>query len=104
MDIGGHRTKVARLDTPEQVTLPITLGIGSATTKIGFSTNASTTALLAAKTLGFFRWGRGERWTACGVRFSIPPDRVGAPSSALTRKVPEEPARSSSRTPPARPI
>lgn len=63
VDIGGHRTKVARLDTPEQVTLPITLGIGSVATRIGFSSNASTTALLAAKSLGFFRWGRGERWT-----------------------------------------
>jgi hypothetical protein len=69
VDIGGHRTKVARLDTPEQVTLPITLGIGSATTRIGFSSNASTAALLAAKALGFFRWGRGERWT--GLRRSL---------------------------------
>lgn len=68
-DIGGYRTKVARLDTPEQVTLPITVGIGSVTTKIGFSSNASTSALLAAKTVGFFRWGRGERWS--GLRRSL---------------------------------
>lgn len=69
VDIGGRRTKVARLDTPEQLTLPITLGVGSVATRIGFSSNVSTTALLAARTLGFFRWGRGERWT--GLRRSL---------------------------------
>lgn len=69
VDIGGHRTKVARLDTPEQVTLPITLGAGSVTTRIGFSSNTSTRALLAAKTVGVFRWGRGDRWT--GLRRSL---------------------------------
>ncbi|MGW4891623.1 saccharopine dehydrogenase [Kitasatospora sp. NPDC004240] len=55
-------TKVARIDTPEQFTLPLTLGVTTATTRIGFSSAASTSALLAAKRLGFFRWGRGERW------------------------------------------
>ncbi|WP_427017515.1 saccharopine dehydrogenase family protein [Pseudarthrobacter sp. P1] len=69
VDIGGHRTKVARLDTPEQLTLPLTLGVASATTRIGFSSHASTTALLAAKGMGFFRWGRGNRWT--GIRRSL---------------------------------
>lgn len=69
VDIGGHRTKVARLDTPEQLTLPLTLGVESVATRIGFSSNASTSALLAAKALGFFRWGRGERWT--GLRRSL---------------------------------
>lgn len=69
VDIGGHRTKVARLDTPEQLTLPLTLGVHSVATRIGFSSRASTTALLAAKTLGVFRWGRGERWT--GMRRSL---------------------------------
>ncbi|WP_425860995.1 saccharopine dehydrogenase [Arthrobacter sp. TWP1-1] len=69
VDIGGHRTKVALLDTPEQLTLPLTLGVKSATTRIGFSSNTSTTTLLAAKALGFFRWGRGERWT--GLRRSL---------------------------------
>ncbi|MEU7135983.1 saccharopine dehydrogenase [Streptomyces sp. NPDC046261] len=61
--IGTATTKVARIDTPEQFTLPLTLGSASAITRIGFSSAASTSALLAAKRLGFFRWGRGERFT-----------------------------------------
>lgn len=62
VDISGTRTKVARIDTPEQFTLPLTLGVDTATTRIGFSANASTTALIAAKKTGLFRWGRGDRW------------------------------------------
>ncbi|GAT66894.1 saccharopine dehydrogenase [Planomonospora sphaerica] len=61
--IGSSRTRVARIDTPEQFTLPITLGVGTAATRIGFSSPALTSALLAVKRSGFFRWGRGERWT-----------------------------------------
>ncbi|MFF1647634.1 saccharopine dehydrogenase [Streptomyces sp. NPDC058240] len=61
--IGKTLTRVARIDTPEQFTLPLTLSAQTATTRIGFSSPASTTALLAAKRLGFFRWGRGERFT-----------------------------------------
>ncbi|MFE4194301.1 saccharopine dehydrogenase family protein [Paenarthrobacter sp. NPDC056912] len=64
VDIAGHRTRVARLDTPEQFTLPLTLGAETVATRIGFSSNTSTTALLAAKAIGLFRWGSGERWTA----------------------------------------
>ncbi|MFD8098446.1 saccharopine dehydrogenase [Nocardia fluminea] len=60
--IGGHRTKVALIDTPEQFTLPLTLGVTTAATRIGFSSAASTSALLAAKHLGVFRWGRGDRY------------------------------------------
>ncbi|MFF2660585.1 saccharopine dehydrogenase [Kitasatospora sp. NPDC058032] len=60
--IGDHPTRVARIDTPEQFTLPLTLGTATATTRIGFSSGLSTRALLAAKHAGFFRWGRGERW------------------------------------------
>ncbi|MER5353496.1 saccharopine dehydrogenase [Kitasatospora sp. NPDC002551] len=60
--IGDHPTRVARIDTPEQFTLPLTLGTRTATTRIGFSSALSTRALLAAKHTGFFRWGRGERW------------------------------------------
>jgi len=59
--VGGHRTKVARIDTPEQFTLPLTLGVDTAVTRIGFSANSSTSALLALKKTGFFRWGRGDR-------------------------------------------
>ncbi|MEU3655453.1 saccharopine dehydrogenase [Streptomyces sp. NPDC032161] len=61
--IGESPTRVARIDTPEQFTLPLTLGATTATTRIGFSSPASTVALLAAKRLGFFRWGRGDRFT-----------------------------------------
>ncbi|MFE6926330.1 saccharopine dehydrogenase [Nocardia sp. NPDC057663] len=60
--IGGHRTKVALIDTPEQFTFPLTLGATTAATRIGFSSAAATSALLAAKHLGVFRWGRGDRY------------------------------------------
>ncbi|MEV4442804.1 saccharopine dehydrogenase, partial [Streptomyces sp. NPDC049577] len=62
--VGDAPTRVARIDTPEQFTLPLTLGVTTATTRIGFSSAASTSALLAVKRLGFFRWGRGDRFTA----------------------------------------
>ncbi|MEV0293852.1 saccharopine dehydrogenase [Nocardia sp. NPDC050710] len=61
--IGDSVTRVARIDTPEQFTLPLTLGSGTVLTRIGFSSAASTSALISAKRLGFFRWGRGERFT-----------------------------------------
>ncbi|NLG54785.1 MAG: saccharopine dehydrogenase [Rhodococcus sp.] len=67
--IGEDHTKVARIDTPEQFTLPLTLGVHTARTRIGFSARSSTYALLAAHKLGVFRWGRGERWT--GLRRSM---------------------------------
>ncbi|MFD1547384.1 saccharopine dehydrogenase [Nonomuraea guangzhouensis] len=62
--IGDTLTRVARIDTPEQFTLPLTLGVTTATTRIGFSSTATTSALLAAKRTGLFRWGRGDRFTA----------------------------------------
>ncbi len=67
--VGGHRTKVARIDTPEQFTLPLSLDVETATTRIGFSSGTSTAALLALKRTGFFRWGRGDRFT--GLRRSL---------------------------------
>ena len=69
VNIGAHRTLVARLDTPEQLTLPLTLGVDSVTTRIGFSSNASTRALLAVKSVGLFRWGSGPRFT--GLRRAL---------------------------------
>ncbi len=60
VEIGEHRTKVARIDTPEQFTLPLVLGLDTAITRIGFSANSSTSTLLALKKAGFFRWGRGD--------------------------------------------
>ncbi|WP_143591482.1 saccharopine dehydrogenase [Thermoactinospora rubra] len=60
--IGETPTCVARIDTPEQFTLPLTLGADTAITRIGFSSTASTLALLAVKRTGLFRWGRGDRF------------------------------------------
>ncbi|WP_026554948.1 hypothetical protein [Arthrobacter sp. 35W] len=82
VDIGGHRTKVARLDTPEQLTLPLTRGVATAATRIGFSSAASTTALLAAKAVGFFRWGGGEKWTSARRSLLYSP---GTDGSAMIR-------------------
>ncbi|GAB7031812.1 saccharopine dehydrogenase [Streptomyces sp. NPDC021749] len=62
VSIGEHRAKVARIDTPEQFTLPLVLGVDTALTRIGFSANSSTSTLLALKKTGFFRWGRGEKF------------------------------------------
>lgn len=77
VDIAGHRTKVARLDTPEQFTMPLTLGAGSVSTRIGFSSNASTTALLAARAVGLFRWGSGARWAPLRRSFLYSPGSGG---------------------------
>ncbi|MEH0639592.1 saccharopine dehydrogenase [Streptomyces bottropensis] len=60
--IGDHAVRVARMDTPEQFTLPLTLGTTTAATRIGFSSLAATRALLALRSTGFFRWAGGERW------------------------------------------
>ncbi len=61
--VGGTPVRVARIDTPEQYTLPLTLGTTTAATRIGFSSPATTRALLALRGTGFFRWAGGERWT-----------------------------------------
>ncbi len=62
--IGENPTYVARLDTPEQFTIPLTLGAGTVSTRIGFSANSSTRMLVALGKAGFFRWGRGDRFTS----------------------------------------
>ncbi|MFF3720858.1 saccharopine dehydrogenase [Streptomyces erythrochromogenes] len=60
--IGGTPVRVARIDTPEQFTLPLTLATSTAATRIGFSSPAATRALLALRGTGFFHWAGGERW------------------------------------------
>ncbi|GHF69126.1 hypothetical protein GCM10010218_58120 [Streptomyces mashuensis] len=80
--IGGHRTKVARIDTPEQFTLPLSLGVDTAITRIGFSANSSTSTLLALKKTGFFRWGRGDRFESVRRSMLYSPGEGG---SALLR-------------------
>ncbi len=82
VDIGGHRTKVARIDTPEQFTLPLVLGVDTALTRIGFSANSSTSTLLALKKTGFFRWGRGDRFESTRRSMLYSPGEGG---SALLR-------------------
>ncbi|MFJ3931478.1 MULTISPECIES: saccharopine dehydrogenase [unclassified Streptomyces] len=62
--IGTEQMRVARIDTPEQYTLPLTLGTATAATRIGFSSPAATRMLLALRGTGFFRWGGGDRWTS----------------------------------------
>ncbi|GAU64667.1 hypothetical protein SSP35_01_00020 [Streptomyces sp. NBRC 110611] len=80
--IGGHRTKVARIDTPEQFTLPLVLGVDTALTRIGFSAHSSTSMLLALKRTGFFRWGRGDRFESVRRSMLSSPGEGG---SALLR-------------------
>ncbi|MFE0377704.1 saccharopine dehydrogenase [Streptomyces inhibens] len=82
VSIGGHRTKVARIDTPEQFTLPLVLGVDTAITRIGFSANSSTSTLLALKRTGFFRWGRGDRFESMRRSMLYSPGEGG---SALLR-------------------
>lgn len=60
--IGGAKTRVARIDTPEQFTFPLTLGSATVVTRIGFDSAAASTALLTAAKFGFFRRARGDRW------------------------------------------
>ncbi|WP_435592100.1 saccharopine dehydrogenase [Nocardia sp. bgisy118] len=79
--IGDTLTRVVRIDTPEQFTLPLTLGTVTAATRIGFSSAASTSALLAVKRLGFFRWGRGDCFT--GARRAL----LYAPGAGGTAQV-----------------
>ncbi|MGW5875085.1 SDR family NAD(P)-dependent oxidoreductase [Nocardiopsis terrae] len=60
--IGDDSVRVARIDTPEQYTFPLTLGATTAATRLGFSSPAATRMLLALRGVGFFRWADGERW------------------------------------------
>lgn len=53
VQIGDTSTRVARIDTLEQFTLPSSLGTGTAVTRIGFSSAATTSALLTIKRVGF---------------------------------------------------
>ncbi|MER6914771.1 saccharopine dehydrogenase [Streptomyces sp. NPDC000594] len=77
LTIGTDRTKVARIDTPEQFTLPLTLGARTVTTRIGFSSTSSTAALIALGRAGFFRHARGERWRPLRHRLLHSPGEGG---------------------------
>jgi hypothetical protein len=60
--VHGHPTSVARFDTPEQWTLPITLGIERAAVRLGFDSNIAGALLFALVRTGFFRLVRGDRF------------------------------------------
>lgn len=77
VSIGDLMTKVARIDTPEQFTLPLVFGVGAARTRIGFGSPVTTSALIAAKKAGVFRWGRGDRFTAMRRAFLYSPGDGG---------------------------
>jgi hypothetical protein len=60
--VRGHRTSVARFDTPEQWTLPIALGVDRAAVRLGFDSNTTGALLFALVRAGFFRLLRGDRF------------------------------------------
>lgn len=60
VDFSGRRHRVVRLDTPEQLTLPLVLGAPTVSTRIGFSDESATLALQAMQGLGLFHLLRGE--------------------------------------------
>ena len=93
VDFPGSRTKVVRIDTPEQFTFPMTLGAETASTRIGFSSHASTSALLAAKGVGLFRWGRGQRFTRLRRGLVYSPGRGGSAQLVIEVVGPDGAAR-----------
>ncbi|WP_223758261.1 saccharopine dehydrogenase [Myxococcus sp. RHSTA-1-4] len=62
VELGGRQHRVLRLDTPEQLTLPLVLGARTVSTRMGFSDASATLALQAAQGLGLFHLLRGERF------------------------------------------
>lgn len=60
--VHGHRTSVARFDTPEQWTLPIALGVHRAAVRLGFDSNTVGALLFWLVRAGFFRLVRSDRF------------------------------------------
>jgi hypothetical protein len=60
--VHGHRTSVARFDTPEQWTLPIALGVHRAAVRLGFDNNTVGKLLFALVRTGFFWLVRSDRF------------------------------------------
>lgn len=60
--VGERRRRMLHLDTPEQFTVPRSLGAASVITRIGFSSEAATTALRALGGVGFFHAARSNRF------------------------------------------
>ncbi|MER7341883.1 saccharopine dehydrogenase [Streptomyces sp. NPDC000075] len=91
----GAPVRVARIDTPEQFTLPLTLAATTVATRIGFSSAAATRALFALRGTGFFRWAGGERWAPARRALLHSPGDGG---TALVRIDVEHSGRSRSAT------
>jgi hypothetical protein len=62
VELAGRPRRVLRLDTPEQLTLPMVLGARTVSTRIGFSDEPATLALQLLQGLGLFHLLRGERF------------------------------------------
>lgn len=62
VELAGRPHRVVRLDTPEQLTLPLVLGARTVSTRIGFTDESATLALQALQGLGLFHLLRGERF------------------------------------------
>nr|QKW93654.1 saccharopine dehydrogenase [Vitiosangium cumulatum] len=60
--LAGQSRRVVRLDTPEQLTLPLVLGARTVSTRIGFSDGSATLALQFLQGMGVFHLIRGERF------------------------------------------
>ncbi|MCY1043211.1 saccharopine dehydrogenase [Corallococcus sp. bb12-1] len=60
----GRATRVFRLDTPEQATLPRVLGARSVATRLGFDSGSATWTLVVLQRLGILRLLQHPRWTA----------------------------------------
>jgi hypothetical protein len=69
VELAGRHHRVLRLDTPEQLTLPLVLGARTVSTRIGFSDESATLALQVLQGLGIFHLLRGERFQ--GLRRSL---------------------------------
>jgi len=61
--IAGSATRVYRLDTPEQLTLPAITGAHTVTTRLGFDSATMTRSLAALQRSGVLCALAGERWT-----------------------------------------
>lgn len=69
VEVAGHQTWVYRLDTPEQWSLPLTLGLTSCSLRLGFESRAMSWSFAALRRLGLFWMLRGERFR--GLRHAL---------------------------------
>ena len=84
VSVAGRRTIVRRFDTPEQWSLPLTLGASSVAVRLGFDHALAGTALAFLSRIGFFRWFAAERFRALRhalLRTKGAEHRSGAPAA-----------------------